>query len=137
MNGAAYASGTTIATFGFCVSDAISGSPISHISSRSRIHPGYDGGMRDIYRHYRGGDSAFWNAFAGAMLISCPVVMVVQMFTNQPLPEMVAVATAGATSVLYAVRRMNRRDDPDYAKRPREAPDPAGKLAGFLSGAVE
>jgi hypothetical protein len=78
--------------------------------------------MRDRYRHYRGGDSAFWNAIAGALLISCPIIMIVQMFTDQPLPQLVAVTITGAGSVLYAVRRINCHDDPDHAKRPHDDP---------------
>lgn len=78
--------------------------------------------MRDKYKHYRGGESAFWNAIAGSLLISCPIIMVVQMLTDQPLPQVVAMSITGASTVLYAVRRINRRDDPDHAKRPPDAP---------------
>jgi len=78
--------------------------------------------MRDRYNHYRGGRSAFWNAFAGSLLIACPIIMVVQIFTDKPFVQAVAVILAGAGSVLYAVRWTNRRDDPDYAKRPADDP---------------
>jgi len=73
--------------------------------------------MRDRYSHYRGGPSAFWNAIAGSLLMACPVIMVVEIFTDKPLIRAAFGILASAGSMLYAVRWINRRDDPDHAKR--------------------
>jgi hypothetical protein len=78
--------------------------------------------MRDRYRHYRGGRFDFWNAIAGSLLAACPVIMIVQMFTDKPLVQAAFGVLASAGSMLYAVRWLNHRDDPETAKRPPEPP---------------
>jgi len=84
--------------------------------------PEYDREMRDRYSHYRGGRSDFWNAIAGSLLIACPVIMITEIFTDKPLIRAAFGILASAGSMLYAVRWVNRRDDPDHAKRPPDDP---------------
>jgi len=54
--------------------------------------------------------------------MSCPVIMAIQLFTDKPVVQFFLVLVSAAGSVLFVVRRINRHDDPRYARHPLDPP---------------